>query len=82
MNQVMDGISISAISSTALKALLVDEGLTLNDGRLGYNTVDIVSLIHFDGGNILFADGHAKWRKGTTINPVSNHPEVFNSLGD
>ncbi len=77
MNQIMDGVAISAISSTSIKALLVDEGLTLNDGRLGYNASDNVSLIHFDGGNILFCDGHAKWRRGDTINPVSSHPREF-----
>jgi len=82
MPQLMDGIAIAAITSTSTKALLVDEGSSLNDGRLGNNTTDLVSLIHFDGGNVLFADGHAKWRKGTTINPVSNHPEVFNPTID
>ncbi len=82
MPQLMDGIAIAAITSTSLKALLVDEGLTLNDGRLGNNTTDLVSLIHLEGGNVLFADGHAKWRKGTTINPVSNHPQVFNPTVD
>ena len=78
MNQQMDGLAIAAITSTSLKGLLVDEGLTLNDGRLGNNASDLVSLIHFDGGNVLFSDGHVKWRRGSTINPVSDHQEVFN----
>ncbi|BCM94012.1 hypothetical protein IAD21_05907 [Abditibacteriota bacterium] len=77
MNQLFDGLSIAAVAATSNKVLLVDEGLTLNDGRLGYNSSDSVSLIHFDGGNLLFADGHVKWRRGTTINPVSSHPEDF-----
>ena len=78
MNQQMDGIAIASITEVSVKGLLVDEGLTLNDGRLGNNASDLVSLIHFDGGNLLYADGHVKWQKGDKVNPVSSHPEIFN----
>ena len=77
MNQQMEGLAIATITEVSTKSLLVDEGLTLNDGRLGNNATDLVSLIHFDGGNLLYADGHVKWQKGDKVNPISSHPEVF-----
>lgn len=31
------------------------------------NGYQIMSAIHFDGGNLLFCDGHVKWRKGSSL---------------
>ena len=33
-----------------------------NDG-----TKEVYNVLHFDGGNLLFADGHAKWRKMSAL---------------
>jgi prepilin-type N-terminal cleavage/methylation domain-containing protein/prepilin-type processing-associated H-X9-DG protein len=55
------------VSSTPL---FVDESSTLNDGYFAYggNTAgDIPSLIHNDGANLSFLDGHVKWAKRTQM---------------
>jgi prepilin-type processing-associated H-X9-DG protein len=32
-----------------------------------YDGKEIASVLHFDGGNLLFCDGHVKWRKTTDL---------------
>ncbi|RYX82079.1 DUF1559 domain-containing protein [bacterium] len=71
MNQLMDFINTPVIDSVATKILLVDEGNTLNDGRFGVGNADIPSIIHFDGADVLFCDGHVKWRRSSTLVPIN-----------
>lgn len=71
MNQLLDFLPIASIASSAITIMLVDEGNTLNDGRFGVGNADIPSIIHFDGADVLFCDGHVKWRKSSTLVPVN-----------
>jgi prepilin-type N-terminal cleavage/methylation domain-containing protein len=57
-------------TQTANTVMLVDEASTLNDGNLVYGTGDTPSIMHLDGTNLEFLDGHVKWRRpeGVTAN--------------
>ena len=57
------GKSLADATRVSATILLVDEGLTLNDGYFVYGSAaDIPSFIHLDGANNLFLDGHVKWK--------------------
>ena len=75
------GVSVAAIPETA-SLIAVQErkfvaSSSANDPqRVPWNTNDFqywlyinggYSNVHFDGGNLLFADGHVKWRKTVSI---------------
>jgi len=43
-----------------------------NDGNYDYwhqlsGTEELKTSLHFDGGNLLYCDGHVKWRKGASL---------------
>ena len=74
-----DGLSLAAIPSSAevvtLKEfVLADNRLYIRPGLIGaaatsyqyWSTVGD-SPLHFDGSNFLYADGHVKWRKVSSI---------------
>lgn len=62
-----------AVLDTPSSLILVQENVNRIDYALmrPQNGLDWLlaglSDMHFDGGNLLFADGHAKWRKESTI---------------
>jgi len=60
------GKAIADAKTPSTTILLVDESLTLNDGYFVYgSTADKPSLLHLDGANNAFLDGHVKWKNGT-----------------
>jgi prepilin-type N-terminal cleavage/methylation domain-containing protein/prepilin-type processing-associated H-X9-DG protein len=60
------GKAIADAKTPTSTILLVDEGLTLNDGYFVYgSTNDKPSLIHLGGANNCFLDGHVKWKEGS-----------------
>jgi len=65
MNCAVAGANPAAIQSTADLILLVDEGITLNDGYFWATNqaaaTDQLTTAHLDGGNLLFMDGHVKF---------------------
>jgi prepilin-type N-terminal cleavage/methylation domain-containing protein/prepilin-type processing-associated H-X9-DG protein len=70
MNSVCDFKLLAAAQTVSTTPLFVDESATLNDGYFAYggNTGgDIPSLIHNEGANLCFLDGHVKWMKRTQM---------------
>ncbi len=54
-------IPVRRIQHPAQTALLVDEGLTLNDGFFVPPTADCPSVVHKHGVVLTLNDGHSKW---------------------
>jgi len=71
MNQNLELKSMAICRSPSTCILLVDEGITLNDGYFAIATpqFDAPSYIHTEGANFLFLDGHAKWRLPDSVSP-------------
>jgi prepilin-type N-terminal cleavage/methylation domain-containing protein/prepilin-type processing-associated H-X9-DG protein len=70
MNSACNFQALAAARTVSTTPLFVDESATLNDGYFAYggNTGgDIPSLIHNDGANLCFLDGHVKWAKRTQM---------------
>jgi prepilin-type N-terminal cleavage/methylation domain-containing protein/prepilin-type processing-associated H-X9-DG protein len=70
MNSSCSFQSLAAARTVATTPVFVDESATLNDGYFAYggNTGgDIPSLIHNEGANLAFMDGHVKWMKRTQM---------------
>jgi len=70
MNAACHFQALAAARTVATTPLFVDESATLNDGYFAYggNTGgDIPSLIHNEGANLCFLDGHVKWHKRTQM---------------
>lgn len=66
MNILCAKKKLSTASQVSTTVLLVDESDTLNDGN--FNPIlcggnDKPTLIHLDGANFAFLDGHVKWRR-------------------
>jgi prepilin-type N-terminal cleavage/methylation domain-containing protein/prepilin-type processing-associated H-X9-DG protein len=58
--------ALAAARTVSSTPLFVDESTSLNDGYFAYSSVgasDIPSLIHNEGANLAFLDGHVKWAK-------------------
>ena len=64
------GKSLADATRSSATILMIDEGLTLNDGYFVGGTSDLPSLIHLGGANNLFLDGHVKWKGGTQYLPT------------
>lgn len=60
MNAVAGFIPDAAVDRTSNFIVLVDEQYTLNDGYFGAPN-DCPAIVHNNGVNISFFDGHAKW---------------------
>lgn len=70
MNAACHFQKLAAAQTVSTTPLFVDESTTLNDGYFAYggNTGgDIPSLIHNEGANLCFLDGHVKWAKRTQM---------------
>lgn len=73
------GLHQSAITSTAAIIFAGENNYSYNmafcrpyhdPNSLGYRQplyTDVHNTLHFEGGNLLFCDGHVKWRKATGI---------------
>ena len=76
MNCALAGANDAGISSSSDLVLLVDEGITLNDGFFWSTTnaaaTDTLTGSHLDGGNLLFADGHVKGYPDSALNIIAN----------
>jgi prepilin-type N-terminal cleavage/methylation domain-containing protein/prepilin-type processing-associated H-X9-DG protein len=66
MNIDCDSKSIAAATQTSVTILAVDESASLNDGQFIFGT-DTPSVVHLEGANCLFMDGHVKWRKPSSF---------------
>jgi prepilin-type N-terminal cleavage/methylation domain-containing protein/prepilin-type processing-associated H-X9-DG protein len=70
LNYVAGFIPEAVVARPAQFAELVDEQATLNDGDLtAFDTIgryfNCPTLAHFNGANLTFFDGHARWFKAT-----------------
>ncbi|MCS7209744.1 MAG: prepilin-type N-terminal cleavage/methylation domain-containing protein [Fimbriimonadales bacterium] len=73
MNAVAGFIPEQVVERPAEFVYLIDEGETLNDGYFwaiaagsaGPRMVDCPSIMHANGANFLFFDGHSKWVRAT-----------------
>lgn len=64
------GRALADATKTSATILLLDEGLTINDGYFSSaSTYDTPSLMHLDGANNLFLDGHTKWKSKPQYQP-------------
>ena len=76
MNCAVNGANEAAITETSSVVLLDDEALN-NDGFFyaedTSNSTDQMTKIHNGGGNLLFADGHAKFYNFNRF-PVNKSP--------
>lgn len=86
------GLSLAAMDTPEVSAaslILVQESTTRTSsavlrpstGGRYWLYPNVYSYNHFDGGNLLFADGHAKWRKQSTICAIEFGLKV-SSAGD
>ncbi|MGV3719485.1 MAG: DUF1559 domain-containing protein [Actinomycetota bacterium] len=74
MNAYCNFQTLAAANTVSSTPLFVDESATLNDGYFAYggNTGgDIPSLIHNEGANLCFLDGHVKWHKRTQMTTLN-----------
>ena len=70
MNQRCASRALAENDTPAQTLLIVDESLTLNDGNFNSTTCagnDVPTVIHLEGFNAAFTDGHVKWRRPDTL---------------
>ncbi len=73
MNQNVSQKSLAENDQPAQTMLLIDEGETLNDGNFNAlacglaGGLDKPTIIHLEGFNAAFTDGHVKWRRPDTL---------------
>ena len=65
MNSSCGFQALAAARTVSTTPLFVDESTSLNDGYFAYagGAGDIPSLIHNEGANLCYMDGHVKWAK-------------------
>jgi len=75
--RVNSGLSMAAVSQPSLRVLISEYAqlahyMSLQPNQVGNAFVEwlpnsLYSGMHFEGGNLLFADGHVKWRRQASI---------------
>ncbi len=66
MNMICSQKRLSGASKTSQTILLIDESATLNDGNFNSQLCggnDKPTVIHADGANMGYLDGHTKWQR-------------------
>ncbi len=70
-NAVCSFRSLADATQSSKTILLIDEGPSLQDGFLSYsNPADLPSVIHLDGTNFGYLDGHVKSRRPDQVTGV------------